>query len=181
MPIKPYSLYRNYHTSELYHLSIKQSDTNTKIIMKVLQGTVNTRELPHTFPLLKKMLPSVLRSTCYNENDDPFYREVQHTEIGHLFEHILIEHLCLLKVSQGYDDVEFSGVTKWNWILHPKGSFHITVSANHEDISIFNDAMEKSIELTNLILQSGQKIVAQSPYQLHAAIEEPGITFSRPN
>ena len=181
MPIKPLSLYRTYHHSDLYELAVKHGEENTKIIMKVRQGTVNTRELPHTFALLKKFLPSVLRSTCYNETDDPFYREVQRTEVGHLFEHILIEHLCLLKVSRGFENVEFSGVTKWNWVIHPKGTFHITVSADDGDQSIFPHAMEKTIELTNLILRSGLQVVEQSPYQLQATVEDPTLSFTNPN
>lgn len=154
MPIKPFVLYRNYHNSDLYSLAVKQTSSETKIIMTLTQGTLNTRELPYTVACLKKMLPSVLRSTCYNEENYPFSKEVQHTEIGHLFEHVLIEYICLLKVEHGYDDVEVSGLTKWNWILHPKGTFHITVSAGVEDMRYFAEAMQKTIELTNMILDS---------------------------
>lgn len=181
MPIKPRTLYHNYHSSELYHLAVKHGTTDTKIIMRVFLGIVNTRELPHTFAMLKKLLPSVLRSTCYNENNDPFYREVQHTEVGHLFEHILIEHLCLLKASQGYDNVEYTGLTKWNWVVHPMGTFHITVSASKEDMVIFKDAMERTIDLTNIILRSGQPIISNAQ-PLQAAIKnDPVLTFTRPN
>lgn len=168
MPIKPLSIYSTYHNSDLFSLALKQTSNETKIIMKLRQGTVNTRELPQTAGILKKTLPSVLKSICYNENNYPFCKEVVRTEIGHLFEHILIEYLCLLKVQSGYDDVEYSGVTKWNWIQHAKGSFHITISSGYDDIAIFADAMQRSITLINLILQSDQKVITpQSPYQLN--------------
>jgi hypothetical protein len=166
MPIKPLAIYTNYHTSDFFSLAVKPCKDQTKIVMKLMQGTVNTRELPGTYSILKKMLPSVLKSTCYNEDNYPFCKEVLHTEVGHLFEHILIEYICLLKVQHGYDNVEISGVTKWNWVLHPKGSFHITVSSGIDDFSFFNAAMQRTVALVNLILHSGQRIVAESPYQL---------------
>jgi hypothetical protein len=147
MPIRPATLYTHYHTSDIFTLHVKQTKKQSKIIMQLNGGTVNTKELPQTFPILKKILPSVLKSTCYNDDN----------------------YLCLLKVSSGFDNVEMSGLTKWNWILHPKGTFHITVSAGIEDTAIFAKAMASSIELTNLILMSGQQIVSpHSPYQLKA-------------
>jgi hypothetical protein len=122
--------------------------------MNLQHQIINTREIPETISILKQTLPSVLQSTCYNENNNPFYKEVLETEIGHLFEHILIEYLCLLKLSQGYNSVEYCGVTKWNWRVYPKGSFHITVNAGIKDTEIFAEAMSKSITLINNIFAS---------------------------
>lgn len=156
MPIKPLALYTNFHNANNFSLAVKQNRSQTKIIMTLTQGqSINTRELPQTYQLLKTHLPSILKSTCYNENNYSFAKEVLRTEIGHLFEHILIEYMCILKVAMGYDDVEYSGVTKWNWVLHPKGTFHITISAGYEEVQIFSQAMQKSIELINTVLYSG--------------------------
>ncbi len=157
MPSKPTFLYQSYHASNRYMLAVKYDSCETKILMRVLQGTVNTRDLPGTIDLLKKILPSVLQTICYNESNNPFHLEVQRTEIGHLFEHILIENLSLLKIAQGYDSVEYSGVTKWNWKLDPMGTFHITVSAGVEDATNFAIAMTKTIELINTVLDLGQR------------------------
>lgn len=156
MPVKPLNIYTAYHTSEAFLLSVKQNKRQTKIIMNMQDDIVNTFDLPYTLAILKSLLPSVLQSTCFNEDNNPFYEEVLHTEVGHLFEHILIEYLCLLKVSEGFDNVEYTGVTKWNWVLYPRGSFHITVSAGLNDSSIFKSAMQKSIELINIILNSAK-------------------------
>lgn len=154
MPIKPLSIYTKYYTSDYYSLFLKRSKRQTKIIMKVQQQIVNTNKIPLTRSILKHTLPTVLHSICYNENNYPFYKEVRHTEVGHLFEHIIIEYMCLLKVSAGFDDAEYTGTTKWNWKRFPKGSFHITVSAGINDTQILAEAMKKSIALINLILTS---------------------------
>lgn len=158
MPIKPESLYTRYYSTEEFTLSIKLAKTRTKIIMALKQDIFNTRELPQTYACLQRSLPSVLQSTCYNEDNYPFQTEVLHTEIGHLFEHILIENLCLLKLAQEYKSVEYSGVTKWNWIVYPKGSFHITISAGQTDRNIFAEAMGKSIALVTTIINSSQQL-----------------------
>lgn len=154
MPIKPFSLYTKYHSSDHFSLAVRQTKSETKIIMRLSHETVNTRQIPQTFSILKKALPSVLKSTCYNDENYPFHKEVLRTEIGHLFEHILLEYLCLLKVSHGHDSVEMTGLTKWNWIRYPKGSFHITVSAGSEDMVVFAEAMKHTIVLTNTVLAS---------------------------
>lgn len=154
MPIKPLTIYTQYHSSENFSLSIKRREKDTKLIMKMQGAIINTRELPQTYGILKKLLPSVLQSTCYNDDNIPFRKEVMQTEIGHLFEHILIEYLCLLKMDNGYENVEFSGVTKWNWIIYPKGTFHITISAGLGDTLYLAEAMTKSISLINLVMSS---------------------------
>jgi hypothetical protein len=169
MPIKPLALYRTCHNSNLFSLAVKYGSANTKLIMKLMHTTVNTRELPHTVAILRRMIPSVLKSTCYNEDNYPFFKEVQHTEIGHLFEHILIELICLLKVNNGYDDVEVSGVTKWNWVLYPKGTFHITISVGEDDTQFFTEAMQRTIDIINIILLSGQQAdIVPSAYHVES-------------
>lgn len=154
MPIKPLALYTQFYASQAFSLSMRQEEYCTKIIMNLKHNSVNTRNIPLTVKLLKKTLPSVLKSICYNENNYPFSKEVRQTEIGHLFEHILIEYLCLIKISLGYDDVEYSGLTKWNWFTYPRGSFHITVSAGSNDGLLFKEAMNRTIYLTQEILFS---------------------------
>lgn len=176
MPVKPLSIYTHYHTSENFSLSVKHCKKQTKIIMNLQQEIINTRDIPYTVTILKNILPSVLQSMCYNEDNYPFCQEVLHTEVGHLFEHILIEYLCLLKVSNGYDSVEFSGVTKWNWLLYPKGSFHITVSASDDDAEIFAGAMQKSIELINLVLLSAKTNENTERQVLNQYLQAPALS-----
>jgi len=154
MPIKPSSVYTQFYSSSHFSLAMRQVKKNTKFIMNLKSDIISTHDLPDTQSILKQILPSIFKSTCYNEYKYTFKKEVTKTEIGHLFEHILIEYLCLYKISEGCEEAEYSGLTKWNWKLHPKGSFHITVSAGRDDVVILSSALEKSIMLINRILIS---------------------------
>jgi hypothetical protein len=145
-------------SNDLYSLSIDRGQNKTIIVMKMHIPQVNTSEFPQTRNILKLYLPTILESTCYNEEQLPFYKEVSKTEIGHLFEHILLEYLCLVKLENGYDSVCYEGVTDWNWLRDPKGTFHITIKANNEELDILSLALERSMILTNAILSQEETI-----------------------
>lgn len=157
MPIKPSSLYTNFYSSDKFSLMLKHAKNKTKIIMYFKTDILNTERLPQTVNFLKAELPSIFGSICYNEFKFNFSREVLKTEVGHLFEHILIEYFCLFKISSGVEVAECSGITKWNWHKYPKGSFHITITAGNTDKAFFSSAINKSIQLMHLILGSGIK------------------------
>ena len=121
--------------------------------MQLLIPVVNTKYLPHTLTVLRRTLPGVLRTECFNYKHISFKKEVQQTEIGHLFEHILLEYLCLEKIKEGHDDIVFNGKTRWNWIKNPYGSFEIEVDVKVEDLRIFIKALKKSLRLTQNIIK----------------------------
>lgn len=146
---KYHSISENFYSLEIDH----QPDV-TFMTMTLRIPTVNTRHIPATYALLKKNVPTIFQSMCFNDGKLPFSKEVCATEVGHLFEHILLEYLCEEKVARGYDEVEFSGETQWNWREDPRGTFHIMVTSTHEDLDIFAIALEKTIALVNKILQS---------------------------
>ena len=161
MPIKPTSVYTQFYNSPLFTLLMRKCEVDTKLIMKLHVDIINTRELPKAYQIINDYLPSVLKSTCYNEYKFPFFKEVLETEVGHLFEHILIEYLCLLKINEGFDEAEYTGLTKWNWKIYSKGTFHITVSAGSNDNLRLSNALQYSISLINTIMESSNK------YSLH--------------
>src|SRR5260221_14671487 len=114
-------LYSNTQTYEnLFSLAIQQSSSSTQIKMRVTHKTITTADLPFIVEILQKQLPSVLLTECYNDDNLPFAIEVKNTEIGHLFEHILLEYLCQLKIAKGSMQASFAGRTKWNWITEPR-------------------------------------------------------------
>lgn len=145
--IKPYLL-----SSQNYQLAIKNSYKGTFIKMSLFTDFYHTNSLPHTTEVLEEILPPVLKTQCFNELNLPFYSEVKNTEIGHLFEHILLEYLCQEKIADGYKKASFRGVTKWNWRNEKKGTFNIVIDAKPADIIYFQYALTKSIELLNKIL-----------------------------
>lgn len=145
-------------SSNLYSLSVDRGQKKTIIVMKMHIPQVNTSEFPQTRNILKLYLPTILKSICYNEEQLPFYKEVSKTEIGHLFEHILLEYLCIVKLENGYDSVCYEGVTDWNWLRDPKGTFHITIKATNEELDILSVALDRSMILINAILSKEENI-----------------------
>jgi len=146
----------NYTIGNLFSLAIAQKTTNTKITMTMHNDKLNTNVLPDTTSILEKLLPNVLLTECYNDENLPFAEEVRKTEIGHLFEHILLEYLCQLKIAKGYDSAEFSGKTRWNWRKDPKGIFHIHVDCGQTDADLLPEALDKTIKLMRIILKNHQ-------------------------
>lgn len=149
-------------SSEFFNLAISRTTNNTNITLQLLTSTVNTRDLPMTKTILKKNLPSILRSECFNDNHYPFSVEVRCTEIGHLFEHVLLEYLCIEKIQHGCESATYSGMTSWNWREEPRGLFHITIDIGLEDALVFTNAITKTTNLLNLILQTNQNYTVSS-------------------
>ncbi len=152
------ALKRNiYNIKNNFSLSVEQKRASAKIQMMILKDPINTEGLPYTFDILKTFLPSVLTSECFNDQNLPFHKEVKKTEIGHLFEHILLEYMCQLKIAKGNKYASYSGRTKWNWKRDPRGMFHIHINCTRKDADIFPTAVDKSLALMKIILNSNTK------------------------
>lgn len=152
----------------LFTLDINQKQTTTSIVMQMLYNQVNTRDIPHIVKLLEAYLPNVLLTQCFNDDGFPFRVEVKHTEIGHLFEHILLEYLCQGKIAKGANQASYSGKTKWNWVRDPRGKFHIRLSCGIKDADILPVALEKTITLMQTILSHHE-----SPLFMNKSISNP--------
>jgi len=143
---------QKYFVDNLFSLAITQRRTRTKITMDVLYNQINTAEIPSLVDLLRQNLPSVLLTTCYNDMNLPFSDEVRNTEIGHLFEHILLEYLCQHKIAKGARRATSDGRTKWNWTRDPLGRLHIHLTCGTKDADILPLALEKTVSLMKTIL-----------------------------
>lgn len=140
------------YEDDIFSLDVLRKKSSTSICMQLIGTTVNTRSIPTVYSVLKKLLPSVLSSTCFNDDNLPFAIEVKSTEIGHLFEHILLEYLCLARLSQGAGSAVYSGNTRWNWHKDPRGTFHILITSGMKDTEIFEEALIKTIQLTKFLM-----------------------------
>jgi len=138
----------------LFSLRVIHKADHTQLVMKAFTKQVTTKGIPLTYDILKKELPSVLSSRCFNDQKLPFSEEVRATEIGHLFEHVLLQYLCQEKIAYGYTEATYNGLTKWNWLRDPYGTFMITIDSGYEDLAIFPFALQKTILLLQQILQS---------------------------
>ena len=107
-----------------------------------------------TVPILAARLPGVFDSQCLSEDSRLFSDEVENTEVGHLFEHILLEFLAEIKFYREEKAVVFSGITKWNWREFRRGSFLITINVPKSDGPILDLALRKSVKLLDEILAS---------------------------
>lgn len=135
-----------------YSLAVKHVPYQTNIKMSLSTPYFHTHALPHTYNVLEENLPTVLDTQCFNDSGFPFDTEVKNTEIGHLFEHILLEYLCQLKIKNGHKKATFRGVTNWNWKKDARGTFYINIDLNPKDVIYLDIAIEKSIILLNKIL-----------------------------
>lgn len=113
---------------------------------------VTTEKITNTYRILEDHLPSILCSDCYNKSNLPFKYEVKKTEIGHLFEHILLEHLSLVTFNKTNTSKKYSGMTSWNWKNEKRGIFHIQIDIALTEKDLFINALKKSIQLLEKIL-----------------------------
>jgi hypothetical protein len=148
--------YRNYSIENYFSLEVLQKTNSTKIFMQLFLNQVNTSNIPFIVEILQENLPNVLLTQCFNDENIPFRIEVRNTELGHLFEHILLEYLCQLKIAKGFATASYAGRTRWNWIKYPHGSFHIQLNCGIRDADILPIAIHKTNELMKTIMQSTQ-------------------------
>lgn len=147
-------LSQDYTIENSFSIAVTQKIQTTKITMQSFNKHFTTASLPMTKSVLQLYLPHVLETECFNEERLPFALEVKRTELGHLFEHILLEYLCEFKIAKGHRKAMFAGRTKWNWLKDPRGTFHIYLNCGKKDADILLPAVEKTIELMKRILET---------------------------
>lgn len=154
-----FSLSAHCYKSETFGFDFKVESSECTIDMQVFSSHISTSSLPRTKELLQLHCPLVLQSECFNELNLPFFEEVNATEIGHLFEHILLAYLYEERVSQGVADAVYEGETTWNWSAFPYGSFTITVTLDDASETLLHEALKKTITVVEMILASGEQVI----------------------
>jgi len=140
--------------NDFFSITIRQKTSEMDLCMKLFTPTVNTAAIPQTFAILEEMLPDIYTSQCFNDANLPFSSEVKRTEIGHLFEHILLEYLFRCKSMQGEKNIVLKGETSWNWKRDPRGVFHIGITSGIQDAPLFPLALQQAIFILQKILQA---------------------------
>ncbi len=148
---------KNYYKNSFFDLLIDTDNSSTKITISFFTSEVTTEKITDTSSILKQQLPSILRSKCFNEYKLPFKTEVKNTELGHLFEHILLEYICEVKRGLGHPHPVHNGMTSWNWYKEKRGLFNIKIDLDIKDKDVLQLALHKTIKLTDEILLSGEK------------------------
>lgn len=142
----------SHFSSDYYSVSLSFSEQETRIILKLNIYQVTTRSFPQTYLILKKLLPAIFAHRCFNGKKLPFSEEVKKTELGHLFEHVLLEYLSKLKTQNGVYFEKINGVTNWNWLKNPRGVFDISISSGVENSELIIQALSKTYTLMDVIL-----------------------------
>ncbi len=143
IPVNPY-FYGQYRR-ENGHLSMRLCFTTSVFSTKALPGIVTH---------VSSCLPTIMESRCFNDQNLPFSQEIWNTELGHLFEHILLESLSLFKAEQFGAYEKVSGVTSWDWIDDTRGSFHIDIKTGFVTESIVDTAIEDSVLILTQALET---------------------------
>lgn len=143
-------------SNNFFTLRVTQDYSQTSIKMMVLKSKINTSYLPQTINILSGNLPKIFTHHCFNQDNNTFKDEARKTEIGHLFEHILLEHISELKNSDNNGAFIVEGKTNWDWQTDKVGIFHIKVNIGTEDEQILFNALEKSISLLKQIMRAKQ-------------------------
>ncbi|HWA52091.1 MAG TPA: hypothetical protein VG895_03495 [Patescibacteria group bacterium] len=121
------------------------------LIMEVYyKKYINTKSIPATVPVLSSDLPSIFKCECFNEENKNFKEESGQTELGHLFEHIMLEYLCITKLNSGCKQAIYEGVT--NWAVDNPYIFNIQIKTGKRDIENIEKAFKKSTRLLGKIL-----------------------------
>jgi hypothetical protein len=78
-------------------------------------------QLPGLSDSLLGILPSLKAHLCHNRSGLPFVEEVADTELGHVFEHVVLAVLAQRGICT-------RGQTTWNWHRDPLGTYNVTIS-----------------------------------------------------
>jgi hypothetical protein len=170
-------------------------DTNkVKLVVEMPDpNRYTTDHVPHLPRSLFKLFPHLAHHKCHNDHGHSFRRESLSTEIPHLLEHLIIE---LQTQAQRHEILK--GETQWNWRVDPRGTFHVHVEYENEQLvlaairlaeRIINaldkrdlDAVdtEREVEKLRRLAQLGDELRQRTPVSLSSAtMEAPALALSR--
>ena len=137
-----------------FDLSTFYSGDQLKMIMQTRNAPITTADLPHTYEVVSKIYPEVFKTQCFNSLQLPFSEEIKCTELGHLFEHFLIQSLLDAHIKNNPQiDACIDATTDWNWQRDPRGTFHIHIkNIPLLDPKLVSESLIKSNDLMQLIL-----------------------------
>lgn len=119
---------------------------------------ISTKSFPQTLEIVKRIIPGVLETECFNDHNFLFVEEIKNTEIGHLFEHIVIyllkENGIKNQQNNQVDEVVYEGRTYWNWKKNPRGKFFIEINGPQIETEIFLNIVKQANFVIESILES---------------------------
>ncbi|MDP4000254.1 MAG: hypothetical protein Q8Q11_02375 [bacterium] len=129
---------------------------------------------------LLDMLPSLREHICYNRSGLPFVEELENTELGHVFEHVVLAILERRGLCA-------SGQTTWNWHRDPIGTYHVTIATGKKHLVKESILIAQTV-LTNLMvgpilairLPEGQTVPRGRPLPVYRLTKPEGKPGGKP-
>jgi hypothetical protein len=131
-----------------YSVAVTPGIKNCTIKMRFQTTFLTTSSIPNIVSILTKHVPNIFKCQCFNNKNFPFIEEVANTELGHLYEHILLEVLLDIAKDNGMLPVTYEGETSWNWKEDSRGIFHISIRGPMPS----HELVEQAVSRTNLIM-----------------------------
>lgn len=138
--------------SSFFNYLVNQRPDHAEITIQFHTDFYTTQPLPATIEVLETIIPRIFKHKCFNNHNRTFKKEAEQTELGHLFEHILLEFLCRYKFHEGEKNITLKGLTEWNWQQDPKGIFHISLNTTTKDQQLLQSAIENTSHVMETIL-----------------------------
>jgi len=132
-----------------YELEINPQLKTTLFCLTVRPELLYASAFPTLVETLTKKVLNIFSCECFNPHGNAFKKEVVNTETGHLFEHILLEFLCDEKLKYGYRQVEYNGMTQWNWKEEKPGVYNICIDVSSNEYEILTQALSKTLDVIN--------------------------------
>lgn len=140
------------YTSNNFRVRIRRLGGKFLLTQQVLDRRVSTVDLPTTYQVLEKSIPTIFDNECFNDANLPFKEEVKKTEVGHLLEHLILENLKIESIKENRP-VDFNGQTTWDWYREKYGKFNIEIQVNYKNMDMFDRAFNMSVSLLETIYE----------------------------
>lgn len=140
-----------YYKSPYFSILVRQNKFSTFLKLIMHTRIVTTAHIPFITTFLKQYNPTVLVTECFNPQNLPFYKEVKSTELGHLFEHMLIDEMRRLQENNGFKHV-YNGETSWDWEKSGYGVFSIWIDSGYSEEPLMHTALNETIMLFRKLL-----------------------------
>lgn len=154
------------YSSDNFEVKIRLGEGRVELVHRIKHPLIHTSALPITEAFLAQEIASIFGNQCFNGKNKSFRAEASSTEIGHLFEHLILEYIKLL-AEKVYGGVCVSGETIWNWKEMGYGTFLIKIDFGQNYRGCIEDAilnaaklLDKLYELHDIRLSQGRQIPA---------------------
>lgn len=151
-----YSYHNEHLEISLYRVERSSNqDDESPTVRATFSVRVLKPELEHTsrYPGVAEYvlaaLPKLASHKCQSGKPRSMATELADTELVHLLEHVVLEHLAL----QGIARTSCRGETAWNHVVDGPGVYRLRISAPVDDIAI-QQALESAVNLVGRYLSS---------------------------